>query len=69
MIGDAAVGEAKLLAVVGLVGAQGGDFFVHVYAEAGFIGREGEAFFIVDAAAVEEVFPILFVATVGDFLD
>ena len=69
MVGDAAVWEAELLTVVGLVGTEGGHFFVEIDAESGAIGRIGKAFVIGDAAAVKEIFPVLFVAAVCDFLD
>ena len=69
MIGDAAVWEAELLASVGLVGAKSGDLLVEIDAEAGAVWRISIALVISNAASIKQIFPVLFVASVGDLLD
>src|SRR5262249_6835075 len=69
MISDAAVGKTQLLARVRLIRTLGCDRLIQTHAQRWAVGRCRVALFIAWAAALEQIFPVLFAAAMRDLLD
>ena len=64
-----AVRETQLLSCMRLVGTLGRHLLIQIDAQARPVRRQGITLLVADAAAVEQILPVLLVAAMRDFLD